>query len=116
MMPGGLDETVVHALLDAAIQEDVGQGDLTSHAVIPVGIIFEGVMVAREDMVCAGLPKKAIGEMADISAPTVAAARIPAATAAYSRRQRRNGWCAATSALTARSAAVACSQRAESCE
>ena len=56
MMPGGLDETVVHALLDAAIQEDVGQGDLTSHAVIPVGIIFEGAMVAREDMVCAGLP------------------------------------------------------------
>ena len=45
-----LDEAVVHALLDAAI-EDVGQGDLTSLAVIPAGTIFEGVMAAREDMV-----------------------------------------------------------------
>ena len=56
VIPSELDETVVHALLDAAIQEDVGQGDLTSLAVIPAGTIFEGVMAAREDMVCAGLP------------------------------------------------------------
>ncbi len=56
VIPSELDETVVHALLDAAIQEDVGKGDLTSLAVIPAGTIFEGVMAAREDMVCAGLP------------------------------------------------------------
>jgi len=56
MIPEGLNEAVVHALLDAAIQEDVGQGDLTSEAVIPAGMRFEGVMAAREEMVCAGLP------------------------------------------------------------
>ena len=60
MIPAGIDETVVHALLDAAIQEDVGQGDLTSQAVIPAGMIFEGVMAARENMVCAGLPLAAL--------------------------------------------------------
>ena len=56
VIPSELDEAVVHALLDAAIKEDVGRGDLTSLAVIPAGTIFEGVMAAREDMVCAGLP------------------------------------------------------------
>ena len=55
MIPAELDETIVHTLLDSAIQEDVGLGDLTSQAVIPKGMIFDGVMVAREDMVCAGL-------------------------------------------------------------
>ena len=56
MIPEGLGEGVVHALLDAAIAEDVGKGDLTSQAVIPAGMKFEGVMAAREKMVCAGLP------------------------------------------------------------
>ncbi len=60
MIPGGLDATVVHALLDAAIQEDVGQGDLTSQAVIPAGMMFKGVIAAREHMVCAGLPLAAL--------------------------------------------------------
>ncbi len=60
MIPCGLDERGVHTLLDAAIQEDVGQGDLTSLAVIPPGMMFEGVMAAREEMVCAGLPLAAL--------------------------------------------------------
>ena len=56
MIPNGLNKTAIDRLLDAAIEEDIGKGDLTSQAVIPPGINFEGVMAAREEMVCAGLP------------------------------------------------------------
>ena len=56
MIPNGLNKTAIDRLLDAAIEEDIGKGDLTSQAVIPPGMNFEGVMAAREEMVCAGLP------------------------------------------------------------
>ncbi|MEK9679433.1 MAG: carboxylating nicotinate-nucleotide diphosphorylase [Rhodospirillaceae bacterium] len=56
MLPDGLDPDALDKLLDAAIAEDIGKGDLTSNAVIPKGVRFTGVMSAREEMVCAGLP------------------------------------------------------------
>ena len=56
MQPDGLDPDSLDRLLEAAIAEDVGKGDLTSLAVIPDGTRFSGVMSARDEMVCAGLP------------------------------------------------------------
>lgn len=54
--PEGLDKMFVDRILDVAIAEDLGRGDITSQAVIPPEIRFSGIMAAREDMVCAGLP------------------------------------------------------------
>ncbi len=54
--PDGLDLKLVDAIIDAAFAEDIGAGDLTSAAIIPENTRFQGVMSAREDMVCAGLP------------------------------------------------------------
>lgn len=46
----------VAQLIDVALAEDIGGGDLTSQAVIPEGLRFAGVMAAREELVIAGLP------------------------------------------------------------
>tara|TARA_B100000315_G_scaffold258176_1_gene309404 strand:- start:14489 stop:15349 length:861 start_codon:yes stop_codon:yes gene_type:complete len=54
--PDGLDLKLVDNIIDAAFAEDIGQGDLTSQAVIPADTRFSGVMSARQKMVCAGLP------------------------------------------------------------
>ncbi|MAF46906.1 MAG: carboxylating nicotinate-nucleotide diphosphorylase [Rhodospirillales bacterium] len=54
--PRGLDAAEVQKLIDTAIAEDIGKGDITSEAVIPPGTNFHGLMSARQDMVCAGLP------------------------------------------------------------
>ncbi len=54
--PEGLDKLFVDRIIDVAIAEDLGRGDLTSQAVIPPETRFTGVMAAREEMVCAGLP------------------------------------------------------------
>ena len=54
--PEGLDKLFVDRIIDVAIAEDLGRGDLTSQAVIPPGTRFTGVIAAREEMVCAGLP------------------------------------------------------------
>ena len=43
-------------LIEAALAEDIGAGDITSSAVIPADVQFHGVMAAREKMVVAGLP------------------------------------------------------------
>ena len=51
-----LDPFKLDAVIDAAIAEDLGRGDITSRAVIPPNVQFSGVMAAREAMVCAGLP------------------------------------------------------------
>jgi nicotinate-nucleotide pyrophosphorylase (carboxylating) len=62
-LPAGLDAAEIQTLIDTAIAEDIGAGDITSEAVIPPDTKFEGVMSARQDMVCAGLPiAKAIFE------------------------------------------------------
>lgn len=45
----------IKAAVDAALAEDVGQGDVTSNAVIPKNAHFKGTLRAREDMVVAGM-------------------------------------------------------------
>ena len=54
-LPADLDADEVNRIVDAAIAEDVGKGDITSRAVIPEGTYFKGVMAAREPVVAAGL-------------------------------------------------------------
>jgi nicotinate-nucleotide pyrophosphorylase (carboxylating) len=44
------------AIIDAALREDMPEGDVTSESVIPAGAISEAVFLAKEDGVLAGLP------------------------------------------------------------
>lgn len=44
------------AVIDAALAEDVGAGDVTTRATIPAGRPLAGVLSARSPMVVAGLP------------------------------------------------------------
>lgn len=53
-LPTGLDDADVRRVIDSALSEDVGRGDLTSQLVIPEGTRFSGVMSARQPMVTAG--------------------------------------------------------------
>lgn len=46
----------VAAVIDAALAEDVGQGDITTRAVIPKGARLKADVVARQEIVVAGLP------------------------------------------------------------
>jgi nicotinate-nucleotide pyrophosphorylase (carboxylating) len=48
-------ELAIDRVIDTALAEDIGSGDLTSFAVIPPELAFHGVMAAREAMVVAGL-------------------------------------------------------------
>jgi len=45
----------VRRVIDAAIAEDLGRGDLTSNALIPEQARFKGVLSARQDLVVAGI-------------------------------------------------------------
>ena len=54
--PSGLDIEDARRVIQAALAEDVGSGDITSSAVIPADLRFHGVMRARHAMVIAGLP------------------------------------------------------------
>lgn len=49
------DWALVQELLETAIEEDAGRGDITSEALIPGDAEFHGIMRARQDMVVAGL-------------------------------------------------------------
>jgi len=49
-------EAALDRVIEAALAEDIGTGDITSQAVIPPELKFHGVMAAREPMVVAGLP------------------------------------------------------------
>jgi len=49
-------KAAIDRVIDAALAEDVGAGDITSSSVIPADLKFRGVMAAREPMVVAGLP------------------------------------------------------------
>lgn len=51
-----LPPDALEAFLDAVLAEDIGAGDITSEAVIPADATLQAVMVAREEMVVAGLP------------------------------------------------------------
>ena len=59
-VPDGLDLIEVERLIDIAIAEDLGAGDITSQAVIPEGLRFTGTMSARQPIVCAGMPVAAM--------------------------------------------------------
>ncbi|PKU23833.1 carboxylating nicotinate-nucleotide diphosphorylase [Telmatospirillum siberiense] len=48
--------SAISQVIDAALAEDIGPGDVTSSSVIPADLSFAGVMAAREPMVVAGLP------------------------------------------------------------
>ena len=55
-IPNGLKKENLDKIIDLAISEDIGNGDQTSIAVIPANTEFDGIMSAREDMICAGIP------------------------------------------------------------
>ncbi|MBE3124888.1 MAG: carboxylating nicotinate-nucleotide diphosphorylase, partial [Acidobacteria bacterium] len=44
------------AIIDAALREDMPEGDITSESVIPAEAVSEAVFLAKEDGVLAGLP------------------------------------------------------------
>lgn len=46
----------IDRVIEDALAEDIGTGDVTSRSVIPPDLHFHGVMAAREPMVVAGLP------------------------------------------------------------
>ena len=52
----GIEMEIIAGILDKAISEDLGSGDITSMAVIPEDTKFVGKLVTREHMICAGLP------------------------------------------------------------
>ena len=54
--PPWLDIEDARRIIGAALAEDIGSGDVTSSAVIPEDVRFDGVMRARHAMVIAGLP------------------------------------------------------------
>ena len=51
----GIEEKIIAGILDRAISEDLGSGDITSMAVIPENTQFIGKLATREYMICAGL-------------------------------------------------------------
>ena len=55
-MDTGLSEIVVNNLVRNAIAEDSGKGDATTEATVPSGLKAKGILIAKEDLVCAGLP------------------------------------------------------------
>jgi len=51
-----MDPVDISATVDVALAEDIGRGDLTTRATVPIGARLKAAMAAREDMVVAGLP------------------------------------------------------------
>jgi nicotinate-nucleotide pyrophosphorylase (carboxylating) len=49
-------DRAMDAAIDAALREDMPDGDITSESVIPAGAVSEAVFLAKEDGVLAGLP------------------------------------------------------------
>ena len=52
----GIEMEIIAGILDKAISEDLGSGDITSMAVIPEDTKFVGKLATRGHMICAGLP------------------------------------------------------------
>jgi len=52
----GLDPEAVAAAVDSALAEDVGDGDLTTRATVPSDARLDARMMARQDLVVAGMP------------------------------------------------------------
>jgi len=55
-MTHSLSPIEIDRVVDAALAEDIGRGDLTSDAVLPVEARLKAAITAREDMVVCGLP------------------------------------------------------------
>ena len=52
-----IDWKRVDLLISLALEEDLGdKGDTTTNSVIPEELVTEGVLLAKEDLICAGLP------------------------------------------------------------
>ncbi len=51
-----LDPRYLEAIVQRALQEDIGTGDLTTWATVPSGVIATGRIVAKAEGVIAGLP------------------------------------------------------------
>src|SRR3989339_1090697 len=51
-----LEPEKINALIQMAIQEDIGTGDVTTENIIPDSLIAEGSFIAKESGVIAGLP------------------------------------------------------------
>ena len=51
-----LEPEKINALIQLAIQEDIGTGDVTTENLIPDSLIVEGIFLAKESGVIAGLP------------------------------------------------------------
>ena len=52
----GIDTSQVRRLVEAAIEEDIGPGDVTSDSVIPKGLQASAVFIAKREGVAAGIP------------------------------------------------------------
>lgn len=50
-----LDPQAVRRIVDAALREDVGRGDVTTEAIVPVGLAGRSVLIAKQPLVVAGL-------------------------------------------------------------
>jgi len=51
-----IDPTDIKAVVDAALAEDIGQGDLTTRATVPAGAQLKAVVAARQQMIVCGMP------------------------------------------------------------
>jgi len=52
----GLDPEAIAAAVDSALAEDVGDGDVTTRATVPPDARLDARMMARQDLVVAGMP------------------------------------------------------------
>lgn len=50
-----LNAKAVEAIVDSALKEDIGEGDVTTNAIIPQGLKTQAVLVAEEEGVLCGL-------------------------------------------------------------
>lgn len=51
-----LDSEKMHLVVQQALEEDVGTGDVTTQVTVPDGVVAEGVILAKETGVVAGIP------------------------------------------------------------
>ena len=51
-----IDPTDIKAVVDAALAEDIGRGDLTTRATVPAGAQLKAVVAARQQMIVCGMP------------------------------------------------------------
>ena len=55
-----IDPQQLRRIVEAALQEDLGQGDVTTQATVPDDLHARGVLLAKEEIVLAGLDAAAV--------------------------------------------------------